>query len=86
MLLHFQKGGFPAYERADEQGMPQPCALGQPWVNLDTARTLEKLHIPRTDPWGRPLPGEPETDTQLERTRRGARPETHVSGRSQTRA
>lgn len=57
MLLHYQKGGFPAYEKADEQGMPQPCALGQPWVNEDTQRTLAKLHIPRTDPWGRPLPG-----------------------------
>ena len=56
MLLHFQKGGFPAYEEADEQGMPQPCALGVGWVNLDTQETLAKLHIPRTDPWGRPLP------------------------------
>jgi hypothetical protein len=56
MLVHFQKGGFPAYEEADEEGMPQPCALGIPWVNPDTQRTLAKLHIPRTDPWGRPLP------------------------------
>ncbi len=56
MLLHFQKGGFPAYEEADEQGMPQPCALGIPWVNPDTQRTLARLRIPRTDPWGRPLP------------------------------
>ena len=40
MLLHFQKAGFPAYEKADEQGMPQPCALGQPWVNPDTLRTV----------------------------------------------
>jgi hypothetical protein len=56
MLLHFQKGGFPSYECADEQGMPQPCALGIPWVNPDTQRTLAKLTIPRTDPWGRPLP------------------------------
>ncbi len=57
MLLHFRRGGWPAYEKADEQGMPQPCALGQPWVNADTQRTLARLHIPRTDPWGRPLPG-----------------------------
>ena len=69
MLLHFQKAGFPAYECADEQGMPQPCALGQPWVNQDTLRTLAKLRIPRTDPWGRPLPGEPPQDPQLERMR-----------------
>ena len=63
MLLHFQKAGFPAYECADEQGMPQPCALGVAWVNEDTQRTLAKLRIPRTDPWGRPLPGEP-TETR----------------------
>jgi len=56
MLLHYQRGAFPAFERADEEGMPQPCALGLPWVNLDTLRTLAKLNIPRTDPWGRPLP------------------------------
>jgi hypothetical protein len=35
-----------------------PCALGQPWVNEDTLRTLERVRIPRTDPWGRPLPEE----------------------------
>ena len=56
MQLHFNKGGFPAYEVVDEEGMPQPCALGIPWVNPDTQQTLEKLNIPRTDPWGRPLP------------------------------
>ena len=56
MLLHFDRGAYPAYERADEQGMPQPCVLGIPWVNDDTLRTLAKLRIPRTDPWGRPLP------------------------------
>jgi len=69
MLLHFGERGFPAYEKADEQGMPQPCALGQPWVNPDTLRTLAKLRIPRTDPWGRPLAGEPE-DPQLAHMRR----------------
>jgi hypothetical protein len=59
MLLHYKRGGFPAYEKADEQGQPVPCALGQPWVNGDTLLTLKKLRIPRTDPWGRPLPDEP---------------------------
>ncbi|HZP41559.1 MAG TPA: hypothetical protein VFD84_08590 [Candidatus Binatia bacterium] len=59
MLLHFQKGGFPAYEQAEEDGYPQPCALGVPWVNEDTQRTLARLRIPKTDPWGRPLPGGP---------------------------
>ena len=27
MLLDFQKGGFPAYDRVDEQGMPTDCAV-----------------------------------------------------------
>ena len=63
MLLHFQKGWFPAYEKADEEGKPQPCALGVAWVNVDTQRALAKLRIPRTDPWGRPPPGEP-TETR----------------------
>ena len=58
MLLHFQGGGFPAYEQVEEDGQPVPCALGQPWVNEDTEATLALLHIPCTDPWGRPLPGE----------------------------
>ncbi len=61
LQLHFREGGLRAVERVDEQGKPVPCALGQPWVNGDTLLTLERLHIPRTDPWGRPLPGEPET-------------------------
>ena len=58
MLLHYQEGHFPAYEKADENGQPVPCALGHPWVNDDTQVTLARLRIPRTDPWGRPLPGE----------------------------
>jgi hypothetical protein len=60
MLLHFRRGRFPAFDEVDEEGMPQPCALGVPWVNDDTRRTLAKLDIRRTDPWGRPLtePGE----------------------------
>lgn len=56
MLLDFQKGGFPAWRRVDEDGIPQPCALGVGWVNPDTQETLARLDIPRTDPWGRPLP------------------------------
>ena len=59
MLLHFQKGGLDRVERADEESTPQPCVLGQPWVNEDTQKTLAKLDIPRTDPWGRPLPTTP---------------------------
>lgn len=56
MQLRFDKGGFPAWDAVDEEGMPQPCALGLPGVNPDTLRTLQKLDIPSTDPWGRPLP------------------------------
>jgi hypothetical protein len=59
MVIHFQRGGLDAYEPAHEHGVPQPCALGQAWVNEDTLRTLAKRRIPRTDPWGRPLPDEP---------------------------
>jgi len=58
MSLDYQKGAFPAFDCVPEDGKPVPCALGQPWVNEDTQATLERLHIPRTDPWGRPLPGE----------------------------
>ena len=59
MVIHFQEGGLGRYQPVPEHGVPQPCALGQPWVNEDTRRTLARLHIPRTDPWGRPLPDEP---------------------------
>ena len=60
MLLDYQKGAYPAYDLAQENGVPVPSALGQPWVNEDTQETLELLRIPRTDPWGKPLPGEPD--------------------------
>jgi hypothetical protein len=60
MLLDYHKGAYPAYDLAEEHGIPVPCALGQPWVNVDTLDTLQKLRIPRTDPWGKPLPGEPD--------------------------
>lgn len=59
MMLDYQRGAFPAYTLEPENGIPVPCAEGQPWVNGDTQRTLAKLVIPRTDPWGKPLPGEP---------------------------
>src|SRR5262245_61120153 len=60
MLLDYQKDAYPAYDLEPEDGVPVPCALGQPWVNQDTQETLTKLRIPRTDPWGKPLPGEPD--------------------------
>lgn len=31
MLLQFGERGFPSYDWVDEQGVPQPCALGVPW-------------------------------------------------------
>jgi hypothetical protein len=68
MLLDYQKGAYPGYDLEPENGIPVPCALGQPWVNEDTLETLEKLRIPRTDPWGKPLPGEPD-DPVLARMR-----------------
>jgi hypothetical protein len=58
--LNFGQTGYPAFSEIDEDGQPVPCALGQPWVNEDTQKTLAKLRIPRTDPWGKPLPGEPD--------------------------
>ena len=58
MSLDYQKGAYPAFDQVQEDGTPVPCALGQPWVNEDTQATLKKLHNPRTDPWGKPLPGE----------------------------
>jgi len=60
MMLDYQKGAYPAYDLEPENGVPVPCALGQPWVNDDTQETLTRLRIPRTDPWGKPLPGEPD--------------------------
>jgi hypothetical protein len=40
----------------EEGGQPKPCASGVGWVNPHTLETLAKRKIPRTDPWGRPLP------------------------------
>ena len=54
------RGAAFIHDLAPENGVPVPCALGQPWVNEDTLETLEKVRIPRTDPWGKPLPGEPD--------------------------
>jgi hypothetical protein len=60
MSLDYGQTGYPAFTKVPEDGKPVPCALGRPWVNEDTQRTLAKLEIPRTDPWGKPLPGEPD--------------------------
>lgn len=60
MSLNYGQTGYPAFSDVSEDGKPVPCALGQPWINPDTQHTLAKLRIPRTDPWGNPLPGEPD--------------------------
>jgi hypothetical protein len=59
MSLDYGQTGYPAYSEEAEDGQPVPCALGRPWVNEDTQATLARMRIPRTDPWGNPLPGEP---------------------------
>ena len=55
MRVDFTKRGFPHYEEEEEEGMAKPVAMGVPWVNPDTLKTLEKRTIPRTGPKGEPL-------------------------------
>ncbi len=54
-MINFASGGFSQYEDVEEEGMPKPCAMGLPWVNPDTMKTLERRDIRRTDPKGKPL-------------------------------
>jgi hypothetical protein len=56
MRTRFDRSVYPTYERVDENGYPQPCVLGHPWVNPDTLKTIRKRGGHRTDPKGRPLP------------------------------
>jgi hypothetical protein len=51
-MVNFHKVGFPQYEEVEEEGMAKPCAMGIPWVNVDTLETLERRHIRRTGPKG----------------------------------
>lgn len=55
MMVHFGKRGFPHYEEVEEEGMAKPCAVGLPWVNPDTVRTLAARNVPRTGPKGERL-------------------------------
>ncbi len=55
MMVNFGKEGFPQYEEVEEEGMAKPCALGLPWVNPDTVRTLELRRVQRTGPKGEAL-------------------------------
>ena len=54
-MSNFAKAGFPHYEEVEEEGMAKPCAMGIPWVNIDTLKTLDRRHIRRTGPKGEPL-------------------------------
>ena len=55
MMVDFSKAGFPQYDEIEEEGMAKPCAMGLPWVNVDTLRTLERRHIHKTGPKGEPM-------------------------------
>jgi hypothetical protein len=55
MMVNFSKVGFPQYEEVEEEGMAKPCAMGLPWVNQDTVKTLELRQISRTGPKGENL-------------------------------
>ena len=67
MMIDFAKKGFPHYEEEEEEGMAKPVAMGVPWVNPDTLKTLAKRQIPRTGPKGEPI--EEEAKEQREWTR-----------------
>jgi hypothetical protein len=54
-MINFAKPGFPQYEEVEEEGMAKPCAMGIPWVNVDTLSTLARRHIRPTGPKGEPL-------------------------------
>ncbi len=54
-MINFTKAGFPQYEEVEEEGMAKPCAMGIPWVNVDTLSTLARRGIRRTGPKGEPL-------------------------------
>ena len=55
LMVNFSKAGFPQYEEVEEEGMAKPCAMGIPWVNIDTLETLARRHIRRTGPKGEVL-------------------------------
>jgi hypothetical protein len=55
-MINFAKPGSTQYEDVEEEGMAKPCAMGIPWVNVDTLSTLERRKIGRTGPKGETLP------------------------------
>jgi hypothetical protein len=60
-MVDFSKAGFPQYDEVEEEGMAKPCAMGIPWVNVDTLKTLDRRRVRRTGPKGEPWE---ERDTQ----------------------
>ena len=57
-MINFSAPGAGQYEDVEEEGMPKPCAMGLPWVNVDTLSTIERRKIPRTGPKGEILPAQ----------------------------
>jgi hypothetical protein len=55
-MINFAAPGTGQYEDVEEEGMPKPCAMGIPWVNVDTLSTIEQRRILRTGPKGEILP------------------------------
>lgn len=60
MMTRFDRGTFPTYEQVEENGYPQPTAMGHPWVNPTTLQTIRKRGGGPTDPKGRPLGQKPD--------------------------
>ena len=58
-MINFAKPGAGQYEDVEEEGMAKPCAMGIPWVNVDTLSTLERRKIQRTGPKGELLSQQP---------------------------
>jgi len=71
MMTRFDQGRFPTFDRVEENGYPQPCVMGHPWVNPITLKTIRKRGGSATDPWGRPLDAEQQPTGSAER---GAKP------------
>ena len=59
MTTRFDRAAFPTFERVEENGYPQPCVMGQAWVNPFTLKTIRKRGGRRTDQWGKPAPEVP---------------------------
>jgi len=58
MMVNFSRVGYPQFDEVEEEGMAKPCAMGLPWVNKDTAKTMGLRSIQRTGPKGEELTGD----------------------------